>query len=99
VEKLFEEKCRKEDKVDIRQRQKVPLHLQEVSRTPIREVLENDMMVIGKTLRTRAGRSLRETVHNVVCKVIRQPPVWLRDNNSQEVLLLLASSFSGTPQP
>jgi hypothetical protein len=37
----------KEDKVDIRQRQEVPLHLQVVSSTPIMEVLEKDMMMIG----------------------------------------------------
>jgi hypothetical protein len=82
------EEGRQEDMVDIRQRQRVPLHLQEVNSTPTKEVLEKDMMVIGKTPRTRAGRSSRETVHIVVCKVLRQLPVRLRNNNSQSKVKL-----------
>jgi hypothetical protein len=48
------------------------------------QVLKRYMMVIGKTPRTRAGRSLRDTVHTAVCKVTRQLIVGLRNNNSLE---------------
>jgi hypothetical protein len=74
----------KEDKVDIRQRQKVPLYLQEVSSNLIKELLKRDTMVIGKTPRTTAGRSSRDIVHTAVCRVIEQLLVGLRNNNSLE---------------
>jgi hypothetical protein len=70
--------------VNIRQKQRVPLHLQEVSSNLIKELLKRDMMVIGETPRTRAGRNSKVTAHNAVYKVTKQLLVELRNNNRLE---------------